>query len=69
MKPTGKYRLQIHNLGPAGAKVTELSGPLNESNTAAKPDNIVPKESSFEIKEGKARHTFPPHSFTVVRFE
>jgi hypothetical protein len=53
------------------AQVTELSGPPDAVNNADKTDAVVPKESGWEhgIKEGTASHTFPPHSFTVIRFE
>ena len=53
------------------AHVTELAGPLNAVNTADKPNACVPKRSPWRhgIKEGSASQTFPPHSFTILRFE
>jgi hypothetical protein len=53
------------------AQVTELSGPLDAVNPAGKTDALVPQQSEWkhQIKEGSASHTFPPHSFTVLRFE
>jgi hypothetical protein len=53
----------------ATAHLTELAGPLNAANTAQKPGAIVPKELSAEITAGKLTHVFPPHSFTILRFE
>ena len=51
--------------------MTELSGPLDAVNTADKPDAFVPKPSPWPhgIKDGRTSYTFPPHSFTVMRFE
>lgn len=53
------------------AQVTELAGPLNAVNTADKPDALVPQPSAWrhDLKQGNARRTFPPHSFTLLRFE
>ncbi|MCX5653292.1 MAG: hypothetical protein NTY65_01370 [Planctomycetota bacterium] len=53
------------------AQVTELSGPLDAVNPAGKTDALVPQQSEWkhQIKERSASHTFPPHSFTVLRFE
>jgi len=53
------------------AQVTELSGLLDAVNPADKTDAIVPQQREWKhpIKEGSASHTFPPHSFTVLRFE
>jgi hypothetical protein len=66
---------QIHIAGfvPAkpAAQVTELSGPLDAANSAGKPGAIVPRQSEWKhgLKEGTANRPFPPHSFTVIRFE
>ena len=53
------------------AEVTELSGPLAAVNTAEKPGALVPKRSQWShgMQMGNANHIFPPHSFTVLRFE
>jgi len=53
------------------AQVTELSGEPDAVNTAAQTETIVPKQSEWQhnIKEGVTSYTFPPHSFTVIRFE
>jgi len=65
---------QIHIAGFAPGKpevqVTELSGPLDAVNTADRSDAIIPRQSTWNhpLKDGDASHTFPPHSFTVLRF-
>jgi hypothetical protein len=53
------------------AQVTELSGPPDAVNTAAQPRAIVPRSRPWPhaAKEGNARYTFPPYSFTVLRWE
>ncbi len=57
--------------GNAVAQVTELSGLLDAVNAADKPNAIVPRKREWkpEIKEGKASYTFPPHSFTIIRWQ
>jgi len=66
---------QIHLTGFAPGKPSalsiELSGTLGEVNTAAKSDNIVPKQTQWqhEIENGQTTRVFPPYSFTVLRFE
>ncbi|MCL5097126.1 MAG: DUF1080 domain-containing protein, partial [Candidatus Omnitrophica bacterium] len=66
---------QIHITGftPANpvAQVTELSGPLNAVNTSSEPDNLVPVSSQWNhrITDGNTSRAFPPHSFTLIRFE
>ena len=53
------------------ATVEELTGPLNAVNTAEEPDRIKPRQSEWRhgMKDGSATYAFPPHSFTVIRFE
>jgi hypothetical protein len=53
------------------AQVTELSGPLAAENTAALPNNIVPRTRGWrhEFTGGDRRYTFQPYSVTVIRFE
>jgi alpha-L-arabinofuranosidase len=53
------------------AKVTELSGPTDAVNTAVDTGKIVSKESTWNhgLNDGRTSYTFPPHSFTVLRFE
>jgi hypothetical protein len=52
------------------AELTELFGPLGGVNVADKPDAVVPRRSEWnnDWKEGKATHTFPACSFTVIRW-
>ena len=53
------------------AQVSELSGPLDAVNTADKPREITPRHIAWKhaIKDGWMSCTFPPHSFTVTRFD
>jgi alpha-L-arabinofuranosidase len=52
------------------ASIIELAGPLTASNTATEPDTIAPKESELRFKDSEStQYTFPPRSFTVIRFE
>lgn len=53
------------------AKVEELAGPLDAVNTAAQPGRITPKQLNcrHEFANGKLLYTFPPLSFTVLKFE
>jgi Alpha-L-arabinofuranosidase C-terminal domain/Domain of Unknown Function (DUF1080) len=57
--------------GNSVAQVIEISGPLDASNSANKTNAIIPKQSQWthEMKEGKARYTFPPNSFTIIRWQ
>jgi hypothetical protein len=68
---TAQIRLAGFVLGKPQAKVTELAGQLDAVNSADKMQSIVPREIAWnhELKDGKTRYTFPPHSFTVLRFE
>jgi alpha-L-arabinofuranosidase len=53
------------------ARFEELAGPLDATNTAEEPTRIVPREGEWRhtSSDGAPRYTFPPHSFTVLRFE
>jgi Domain of Unknown Function (DUF1080)/Alpha-L-arabinofuranosidase C-terminal domain len=53
------------------AQVTELSAPLDTVNTAGQPVACVPKQRRWPdaAGDGNARCVFPPHSFTIMRFE
>jgi hypothetical protein len=65
--------LQLDGFTPAkpAARVEELAGPLGDRNTAEKPEQIKPRQ--FEWKHGLPQagttYAFPPHSFTIIRFE
>jgi hypothetical protein len=53
------------------AAVEELSGPLDAANTTEAPQRIVPKTEDWEhgFAKKQVNRTFPPLSFTVIRFE
>lgn len=53
------------------ATIEELAGPLNAVNTAQDPDHIKPSTKQWppEFKHGRTTYQFPPHSFTVIRFD
>jgi alpha-L-arabinofuranosidase len=53
------------------ARVVQLSGGLEEVNTAEEPRRIEPRESRWrhQLQGGVTRYTFPGHSFTVIRLE
>jgi alpha-L-arabinofuranosidase len=52
------------------ARVTVLAGDWDAINAPEQPNLIKPSESDWrhEFKEGTVSHTFPPYSFTVLRF-
>jgi alpha-L-arabinofuranosidase len=53
------------------AAVQQLAGSWDEVNTAQEPERIKPsfREWRHQCADGRARYTFPPHSFTIIRFE
>jgi hypothetical protein len=57
--------------GKPTAEVVELSGKLDEVNTAAEPKRVVPRSKEWRHGrgDGGGRYTFPAHSFTVLRLE
>jgi alpha-L-arabinofuranosidase len=52
------------------AQVEELAAPLDAVNTAAEPRRVAPRTFTWrhDAEGGALRRTFPPHSFTVVRW-
>ena len=52
------------------ARATVLQGDWDDINTPQQPDRIKPSEGDWrhEFKDGAVNHTFPPYSFTVLRF-
>jgi len=72
--------LQVVNQGDAPSRalelatsihVWELSGSLDAVNTAAAPNQIIPRETTepiFGRETVPPVQVFPPHSFTVMRF-
>jgi hypothetical protein len=57
--------------GKTVAQVSELSGSLEAVNEADKPRAITPQQIAWKhgIKDGRLSYVFPPHSFTVMRFD
>jgi alpha-L-arabinofuranosidase len=53
------------------ATVTQIAGALESENTLAEPEKIVPRcrEWDHKAKDGSMTYTFPPYSFTIIRFE
>jgi hypothetical protein len=55
------------------AEATELSGPLDATNTREKPNRIIPSHHRWahHLKKGAgtAIYEFAPHSFTIIHFE
>jgi alpha-L-arabinofuranosidase len=57
-------------LRKTSAHTTVLTGDWDDVNTPEQPDNVKPSESDWrpEFKNGAMTRTFPPNSFTVLRF-
>ena len=53
------------------AHATVLTGDWEAINTPGQPDHVKPVESEWrhDLKGGTATRTFPPYSFTVLRFK
>jgi alpha-L-arabinofuranosidase len=53
------------------ADVEQLVGHLTARNTADNPEQITPKKTTWPhtLKDGAATYTFPPYSFSIIRFE
>jgi hypothetical protein len=66
-------RIELEGFTPSRpeARLEELTGPLDAANTSEDPTRIVPRQGEWRHTggDGAARYTFPPHSFTVLRFE
>ena len=66
-------RITVKGFSPSSpvAQVTELSGKLGQTNTAAEPDRVKPRhvEWPYRIEDGGIVYTFPPNSFTVLRLQ
>jgi hypothetical protein len=66
-------RIEIDGFARSSAivKVGEISGELNDRNTAQQPKRIAPVEREWkeETKEGRLEYSFPGQSFTTLRFE
>jgi alpha-L-arabinofuranosidase len=68
---TARMALEGFTPRKPSARVTELKGELDAENTPGDPDRIVPAQRDWRhrVKAGKTVYTFPPHSFTIIRFE
>jgi hypothetical protein len=66
-------RIELAGFVPRKAKAhaVVLMGDWAEINTPEHPERVKPSESDWhlEFREGAATRTFPPNSFTVLRFE
>lgn len=65
--------VQIEGFAPADAvaQVSQLSGKLDDMNTADNPQRISPLHARWRHEMGAAgtKYTFPGYSFTIVRFQ
>ncbi|MBU6400877.1 MAG: hypothetical protein KGS61_11205 [Verrucomicrobia bacterium] len=66
-------RIELDGFAPrrATGQVTELEGPLRRVNTAEHPDQITSHVHPWrhQFKAGIGYYTFPPYSYTILRFE
>jgi hypothetical protein len=66
-------RINLEGFAPSRpvAILEELAGPLDAANPSDDPARIEPRHSEWRhtSQAGAARSTFPPHSFTILRFE
>lgn len=64
-------QIEGFSVGNPVAQVTELSGRLDAVNTAEAPSAVVPRLSQWKhgMKAGKTNRAFPPHSFTIIRWQ
>lgn len=53
------------------AWVTQIAGAIDDVNTPEDPEKVVPWERRWRhaIENGQITYTFPPHSFSLLRFE
>jgi hypothetical protein len=66
---TAKLEISGFKPGKAEVQVSTLEGKKDAVNTAEQPDAVSPKPSVHSLKDGPVGFTFPPYSFTVLRFE
>ena len=66
-------RITLDGFAPAKptARVTELAAQLDDVNTAGAPDRVRPAEREWrhEFKDGILQYTYPPNTFSLLRFE
>jgi len=72
-KLASSARIELTGFEPRkpAAHATVLSVDWEAINTPDQPDHVEPVESEWrhDLKSGTATHTFPPYSFTVLRFK
>jgi alpha-L-arabinofuranosidase len=65
-------RIELEGFAPSkpAARLEELAGPLDARNPS-EDLTLEPRRDEWRhtSKDGAARYTFPPHSFTILRFE
>jgi Alpha-L-arabinofuranosidase C-terminal domain/Alpha-L-arabinofuranosidase 1 domain len=66
-----EIRLSGYIPGKTDARVIELSGEPEATNSAVRPAAVVPRGRrwSHGLSDGKASYTFPPHSVTMITWE
>ncbi len=66
-------RIELEGFTPSrpAARLEELAGPLDATNTSKNLTRIKPRQAEWQhnAKNGAASYTFPPHSFTILRFD
>ena len=70
-RPSARIDLTGFTPSSEKAEVTELAAGPEAVNTAEAPETVVPRRTQWTHggKVGSARYAFPPHSFTIMRFE
>jgi hypothetical protein len=66
-----KIRLAGFQRAQPIVRIEQLDGPLDAVNTAANPGRITRRQIEWrpDLKDGGATYVFPPHSFSVMRWE
>jgi alpha-L-arabinofuranosidase len=66
-------RIELDGFTPSKpvAKLEELTGPLDARNSSDVTTQVQPRTGEWRHKsaDGATRYTFPPYSFTILRFE
>ncbi len=67
----GRFELEGFTPSKSTAQFEQLTEALDAANTAAEPTRIQPTRGQWhhDLGHGGSRHVFPPHSFTILRFE
>ncbi|MFH6995123.1 alpha-L-arabinofuranosidase C-terminal domain-containing protein [Flavobacterium sp. FlaQc-48] len=52
-----------------GSLTTLASAGLQDENTFSEPEKITPKESEYQLKDGKAQISLPPYSVSVLKLK